>query len=155
MAVTNNYYDKALVEMAKSRPDMKKVFFLLEKSLKLGNPEAAYALGTWYLHGRYVKKNIKKAVALLRQSAKDNVPNAIFDMAVCYEKGVGVRKNPRKSMEHYLRAFLYGDKQSTYEIGRCYYYGIGVSKDRRLAKIWLDRARGLGVGNRKTKEDDS
>ena len=106
--------------------------------------EATYALATWYLHGKYFKQDLRKAAMLLREAARSNIADALYDLAVSYEEGKGVKKNLEKACELYLRAALQGDEQSTYEVGRCYYYGIGVSQDRKIAKVWLDRAESLG-----------
>ena len=138
-------YQEALKEISRKKPNVIRVRSLLESSLRAGNPNAAYALGTWYLHGAHLPRDRKKAMALLRQAAKQNVPNALFDVAVSYEKGIGVRKNPGLAFNHYVRAALHGERQSVYEVGRCYYHGIGVDVNRRLAKIWLERARELGI----------
>lgn len=145
MTDCSDSYQIALEEISKETPDIDKVIFLLEKSSREGDSRATYALGTWYLYGKHLKKNITKAVKLLRQAAKNNEPNALYDMAVCYETGSGVKKNLRLAIEHYMRASLQGDEQSIYEVGRCYYYGIGISENRRLAWIWLDHARKLGI----------
>jgi TPR repeat protein len=142
---TNDLYETALVEANKKNPDNNKVLSLLTKSLEEGNPKSAYALGTWYLHGYHVKKNLRKAIQLLRKAARENISEALFDLAVCYEKGAGVKKNEKLALEHYLCAALHGDEQSVYEVGRCYYHGIGVDKNRRVAKVWLDRASELGI----------
>ena len=140
-------YAEALDEVSKKTPDVEKVLGLLNRSLATGDSQAAYALGTWYLHGyeTHVKKDIRKAIQLLRQAANGNVPDAVYDMAVSYETGVGVKKNPKLAMEYYLRAALLGEKQSFFEVGRCYYHGIGIEQNKRLAKIWYDRAEELGV----------
>lgn len=89
---TNDLYQMALVEAKKKKPDNKKVFSLLMKSMRKGNPQATYALATWYLHGKHVKKNLHKAIQLLRQAVRMNVKEALFDLAVSYEKGIGVKK---------------------------------------------------------------
>lgn len=138
-------YQEALREASKRRPDTNRVRDLLERSLKAGSPEAAYALATWHLHGKHLPQNRKKAVSLLREAADGGVKNAMYDLAVCYEKGAGAKRNPQRAFEHYVQAALHGDKQSVYEVGRCYYYGIGTPKLRALAWIWLDRAREVGV----------
>lgn len=138
-------YDQALLEAKKKKPNDELVFDLLNQSLEEGDAKAAYALGTWYLHGNYVKKDMRKAVRLLKQAAEGNVPDALFDLANCYEKGAGLKKNDRLAFENYLKAALCNDAQSIYEVGRCYFYGIGVEKERRLAQIWLDRAKDLGI----------
>ena len=145
MAAKLDAYKIALKEASKKNANNKKVFALLNQSLDKRDPRAAYALGTWYLYGKHVEKNIRKGIKLIRQAAEKNVPDALYDLAVSYETGDCLPKNKKLAAEYYLRAALYGEKQSIYEVGRCYYYGIGVPKDRRLAKVWFDRAKELGV----------
>lgn len=147
MSTAEELYDEALLEVSRENADIDKVVLMLRKSIAEGEPRAAYALGTWYLHGYGDKigKDIDKALELLQQAASENVPGALFDLAVCYEKGEGLTKNLRTAMEYYLRAALNGDDQSVYEVGRGYHYGIGFEKDRKLSEIWFDRAEALGV----------
>jgi TPR repeat protein len=140
-------YREALKEALKKNGDINRVSRFLRAALNAGSPDAAYALGTWYLHGHNVRMNWRRAVGLLRQAAEGNVADAMYDLALCYEKGAGTRKSLRRAVEYYLRAALHGEKQSLYEVGRCFYYGIGVAKSTRLAWIWIDRARELGVSD--------
>jgi TPR repeat protein len=88
---------------------------------------------------------MRRAVALLREAANGDVPDALYDLALCYENGEAVARNAAKAVELYLRAALLGETQSVYEVGRCYFYGIGVERDRRIARVWFDRAKKLGV----------
>jgi TPR repeat protein len=134
-------YKQALKEMSKTTPNTAKAFKLLQSALDNEDENAAYALGTWYLHGRHVKKNHTKAVELLELAAKKNVSAALFDLAVCYEKGTAIKKNKKKAYELYLKSAVWGDRQGFYEVGRCLFYGIGVKQDKNLATIWLDRAK--------------
>jgi TPR repeat protein len=146
----NDPYEQAYKEMMKDSPDEKLAFSLLMQSHESGDSRATYALATWYLFGRYVKKDIKKAVTLLKQSADKKVPNALYDLAVCYEKGEGVSKDERQAFDLYMKAALRNESQSVQEVARCYWFGIGVNEDRRTAIIWYERAKELGVGE----EDD-
>lgn len=138
-------YNKALDEASKASPNTELVLKLLDEAIGKGSLKACYALGTWYLHGNYVTKDLTKAVELLKKATKGNVPEACFDLAVCYETGEGVEKNDKKAFEHYLRAALWEDKQSIYEVGRCFYYGIGTDENKSIGNIWLDRAEFLGI----------
>ena len=137
-------YLAALKEMERKSPNPSKAFPLLEKALNDDDPRAAYALGTWYLHGFYVEKNVRKGLKLIRAAAKRNVPSALYDLAVSYEKGEGVKEDASRAAELYLKAALHGDDQAVFEFGRCLYHGVGVPADRKLARVWLDRARDLG-----------
>lgn len=133
-------YDLAEKKARRKNPPLAEVARLLEAAHEAGDARAAYALATWYLHGKFFEKNMRRAVALLREATEGDVPDALYDLALCYENGEGVRRNAAKAVELYLRAALLGETQSVYEVGRCYYYGIGVEKDRRIARVWLDRA---------------
>ena len=137
--------NQALKEMTRDKPDLKKVFGLLEKSAQQNNHEALYALGTWYLHGRFVKKNIFLAVKYFTKSIEGDNRNAYYDLALCYEKGEGVKKNYKKAFAFYLKAALLGDDQSLYEVGRCFYYGIGISRNQNIGSIWIKHAKRKGV----------
>lgn len=144
---TNSSYAQAIKLMKSSSPDEKKGAQLLEKALEEQDPRAYYALATWYLHGRYYKKDLKKAVSLLKKAAKENIAEAAFDLALCYEKRAGISYSPTKAYEFYLKAALLGDAQSFYEIGRLYYYGIGTPKDEDIAEIWLSHAEKLQISD--------
>lgn len=133
--------------MEQFEPDIRLVFELLTKSANLGNAEALYAIGTWYLRGRFVKKAPATAVGYLLKAAEGNHAPAYYDLAVCYEKGVGIQKDHKKAFSCYLNAALFGDKQSLYEVGRCFYYGVGIPKNLSVANIWLKHARINGIEN--------
>ena len=145
MAKKNRYLQQAFLEMQKTKPNLKAAFDLLKLSAESNNYEALYAIGTWYLHGRYVKKNAATAVSYFLESIKGNNSNAFYDLALCYEKGVGAKRNVKRAFECYLNAALLGDKQSLYEVGRCYYYGIGIAKNQNVGLIWLKYAESKGI----------
>jgi uncharacterized protein len=69
---------KALHEMEKQSPDLKKAFEFLERSAIENNYEALYAIGSWYLTGRLVKKNPFLAVEYFLRSIEGNNSNAFF-----------------------------------------------------------------------------
>jgi TPR repeat protein len=119
---------------------------MLEDALSRGDARAAYALGTWYIHGREptVRKNLKEAVRLLRIAAAAGVPDALYDLAVCYQKGAGVVKNELRAAALYLEAGLRGEAGGLKEIGRCFYHGYGVDRNTKIARVFLDRAAELG-----------
>lgn len=141
----NDFYEEALAEMSNDKSDPERALELLNTALEKGSPDAAYALGTWYLHGEHVEKDTAKAMVLLKRAADKNVAAACYDLAVSYETPKGVASNLEKAFELYVRAALHGDNQSFHEVGRCYYYGIGTLRNERLAEIWLEKAEELGV----------
>ncbi|WP_116004323.1 MULTISPECIES: tetratricopeptide repeat protein [unclassified Simplicispira] len=142
-------YELALAAASSSQPKLEAARSLLEEAHQNGDPRATYALATWCLfgHGGF-ELDLKRAVALLKEASKADIPSAHFDLAVCYEKGSGVRRNNKLAYRHFLAASLYGDNDAYGEVGRCLYYGIGIDRDRKAAKIWLRRARMMGVNIR-------
>ena len=138
-------YDLALELMLQSKPDIKRVTLLLNKGVEEGNSDSAYALGTWYLLGKNLEKDMCKAIDLLTLADDLNHPDACFDLAICYEKSEGISQDLERAFHLYLRAALYGDEQSFSEVGRCYYHGIGTKPDEVLADIWLEKTEALGI----------
>lgn len=139
MANTGNTHLKRALALAKTKDhDPDEVLALLKKADELGNAEAAYAIGTWYLFGKHVRKNFRTAVEHLQRAAARGWPNAAFDLAVCYEKGAGVPKDKAEAFTLYMKAARRGDPQAAYEVGRCFYWGIGTTKNVRAAEVWFE-----------------
>ena len=143
----DSLYESALKEMRLPHPNNENVARMLRQAIDLGSARAAYALATWYLHGKddVVAQDYTEAVRLLRVAAEAHVPSALYDLAACYANGEGVDKNPWKAFELYLVAALHGDDDAVFKVGRAYFYGVGVAEDRRVAELWLDRAEELGT----------
>lgn len=136
-------YDRAMKLATKSNPDLNAALALLQEASDKDYPDAHYALATWYLFGKVVRRDYKMAVAYLLKCS-DVVAKASYDLAVCYEKGKGVDKDKAMALEYYMRSALLGDCQAHYEVGRCFYYGIGAGKNKCLGKLWMDKAGELG-----------
>lgn len=152
---TNKIYLRALNEMRSKAPRLDVAWSMLEEALNEGSADAAYAMATWYLHGMHVRKNASKAVALLEIGSTAGIPSAKYDLAICYENGKGVVKNLKKAFSLYVEAALRGESSSIYEVGRCYFYGIGTRQDRTVARLWLDRAREVGITEQGGREADA
>jgi TPR repeat protein len=112
-------------------------FHLLERSAGMGNAEAIYAIGTWYLFGSHVRKNYRTAAEFLQRASDLGHAAALFDLAISYEKGKGVERDKGQAFRLYMKAALAGDQQAKYEVGRCFYWGIGTTKDRQAAEVWF------------------
>lgn len=111
-----------------------KAYPLLKASAESGDAVSKYALGTWYLHGFFLEKDVRTAIKLLREAADENVAFAAFDLAVCYELGTGLKKNLGKAVQYYLRAFLFGDIEGAVELERVLYWEKEKPKTRKLSK---------------------
>lgn len=145
MSTGETLVKRALAEMDKEHPDLAKTFSFLERAAAFENPEALYAIGTWYVFGKYVKQDIVKGVSYFKRSARYGYVMAYADLGIAYESGKGTRKNLKKTFECYLSGALEGNDQCYYEVGRCFYYGIGIKQDRTIARIWLNHAEKKGI----------
>lgn len=86
MAKGDKLYFQALKEASKNTEiGDSNALELLNRAIDKGNSKAQYALATWYLYGKTVKKDYKVAVKLLFESSLQNNELACFDLAVCYE----------------------------------------------------------------------
>lgn len=111
-----------------------KAYALLQAAVDDGDASSKYALGTWYLHGFFVKKNMRTAIKLLREAADENVAFAAFDLAVCYERGEGVKRDFAQAARYYLRAFLFGDIQGAGAVERLLFWKKEALAGRKLSK---------------------
>lgn len=133
-------YDDALRLMNDAVPNTVEVRHLLDAAISDGDDRAEYALATWYLHGKHVKKNVTKGIELLERAATKGNADASFDLAVCYERGQGVAKSDAEAFRLYRDAAKRGDPEAMQEVGRMLYYGLGVAEDRQAADRWLAKA---------------
>lgn len=138
-------YEQALALAKEQDFDPREVVELLKTAMTDGDDRAAYALGTWYLHGTHVRKNEKKAFAMIKVAAGGGNPSALYDLAVFYEKGVVVEVDETAALSFYMDAAIRGDSQSHYEVGRMFWYGLGTTESRVIAEVWLKRAEELGI----------
>jgi Sel1 repeat len=116
----------------------------LQKVADTGYAPAIYALATWYLHGREVKKDHIEAAKLLKKATDAGFPPAERDLAICYELGSGVKEDHKQAFEYYLRAANNSDLEAQGEVARCYYYGIGTEEDKPAAAKWYQIAAKRG-----------
>jgi len=140
-------YKKALAFANRKTPDFTSALHHLQKALGEGSPHAAWALGTWYLHGHHVKKNKRHAVKLLKIAAAANIPEAHYDLGVSYETGDGTTQNYKRALFHYLASAIYGDAQGLRESGRFYWHGIGTEKNRKIARMMIEKSKTMGAKN--------
>jgi TPR repeat protein len=131
---------RALSRAGKGRTRLESALGLLRQAAALGSAEADYAIGTWYLFGRYVPKSLADAERHIRKAAKAGYPAALFDLAVMCETGRGAPKDKVRAFELYLRAALRGDSDAIESVARCVYHGIGTAKNRGLGSLLQDYA---------------
>jgi TPR repeat protein len=122
----------------------------LREAAATGYSPALYALATWHLFGRGVKKDFKKAFSLLLESAEQNYAPAEYDIAVSFEMGKGTTKSEESAFLYYRRAAEHGDVAGMTEVARCYWFGIGTAQDCRKAANWYLKAARRGDAESQT-----
>lgn len=70
---------------------------MLEKGVKLKDPESLYTVGRMYMEGIKYDKNINKGIKLLLLAANRNHPGALFLLSNYYLNGILVKQDIKKS----------------------------------------------------------
>jgi len=76
----------------------------LKKAAAGGDPHAQTKLGTLYMKGFGVSKNLKKAAELYDNAARHGSASAQFHLAAMYEKGEGISRDLNKAIKLYQQA---------------------------------------------------
>jgi TPR repeat protein len=108
---------------------------MIEKLHREGNPTAAYAIGTWHLHGTHgYALSTEKAAPYLQYATEHSIPEAAYDLGVLVEtERLGTRAR-RDAFGHYVLAAILGDQEGAEEVARCFYWGIGTFRNREAAE---------------------
>jgi TPR repeat protein len=129
---------RGLARGKQRQANLSESFRLLQRAAKSGNAEAEYAIGTWYLFGKYLAKSSEKAARHFAKAARGGHAPAMFDLAIMYETGSGVKQNKSRAFELYVRAALRGDVDSIKSVARCVFHGIGPIRHQKLGHLITD-----------------
>lgn len=128
-----------------SRSDFNKAKILSE----LGISSAVAILGTFYILGEFVEKDVNKGIYLVESAAKRGNKHAIYGLGKLYQEGVHVKKDHKKAFEYFNQIRDSGSHEVFYELGKMYSYGIGVDKDIEVGRELLRQATSKGNTNAK------
>ena len=126
-----------------------------QKAVDMGNPFAAYSLGSLYRRGEGVEQNDKQAFSLFLMAASDKIsPNAyaMYQLGGMYQNGIGTEQDLKESERWYQRAyqgFLSLEEKSRddklwYRLGQMNMAGIGTAVNLEAAKLYFNRSAGYG-----------
>ena len=94
MTMLGELYANAMgVKRDYAKAALKRAAELLRVAADAGNPEAQYALATFYKEGTGVEKNLDKAVRLLQAAALADNVDATVEYAIALYNGTGTPKN--------------------------------------------------------------
>ncbi len=125
-------YSLALAHYAglgQTEPKLTTAFTLMEKAAKAGLPEAAYALGLFYLNGTGCEQDHDKGVSWLERAAEKDHAAALVMLAIGYwgEDGYNIKlpRDYKKSLELNLRAAALGNPVAQNHAGYMLYRQMG------------------------------
>ena len=94
MAKGDKLYHQALKLASQKKYNHLEVIVLLTKAIdKYHNSKAAYALATWYLFGKHVRKNYVKAFQSYLLASFYGNSKAKYEVGRCFYYGFGVLKD--------------------------------------------------------------
>jgi TPR repeat protein/formylglycine-generating enzyme required for sulfatase activity len=94
-------------------------------------------LGSFYLFGRGVEKNIPLGINLLEKVAKSGEPSALNNLGTLYFDGKDVEKNIALANKYFLKAANKGNPVAMYNLGKSYRY---YDKNYNEAYKWFKKA---------------
>lgn len=125
--------------------NLSRAVFFLRRSAKLGNPDAQYMLGHFYLNKiGTCRHEFKKAFRLFAFAHKAGLVAATCELAYCFSNGIGCAQDKKKALKLYRQAALAGDGLSSFNAGLFYEFGLGCRKDKRKAMAYYRRAACAG-----------
>jgi TPR repeat protein len=109
---------------------------LMKMASNAGNPQAQYALATFYKEGRGVKMDAKEATRLLAAAARAGYTDAEVEYAIALFNGMGVPKDERASGEFLLKAARKNSAPAQSRLALIYATGRGFKADPIQAARW-------------------
>ena len=136
-----------LVRSASARaaePDIPKI----QAGAERGSIAEEIKLGTAYLTGQGVARDVKQAAYWYEKAANSGDPGAQLEIGYFYQAGIGVDRNPARAAQWFERASSSGLTGAKVNLGVAYVWGSGVRKDPAFAAQLFRQAakRGDGAG---------
>ena len=101
-----------------------------------GNPQAQYALATFYKEGRGVKMNAQEATRLLAAAARAGYTDAEVEYAIALFNGTGVKQDERAAGEFLIKAAKKNSAPAQSRLALMYASGRGIKADPVEAARW-------------------
>jgi len=120
---------------------------LLRIAADAGNPEAQYALATFYKEGTGVPKDAEKAARLLQAASLAGNVDAEVEYAIALFNGTGTPKNEVAAVELLRKAAKQNNPIAQNRLARVLASGQGTPVDRVEALKWHTIAKTAGKGD--------
>ena len=120
--------------------DLPQGIALLEHAAAAGDRTAIYSLGTSYIEGRGVTKDVERGRGLFEVAARLGEPSAMNALGVMYLRGESVSADPALARRYFEEAAARGDVYGIANLGRVYLNGIDAAKDPSRALTYFEKA---------------
>ena len=107
---------------------------------EMGNAEALFNMGIFYLEGMGCDQDMEKCANYLHRAARRRHPEAQFAYADLLSNGWGVEQDEKRAMKWYLDAAENGHVEAMYRLGEIYEEGRIVPEDLAAAAKWYNAA---------------
>lgn len=97
-------------------------------------------LGTLYLNGWGVEKNIELALENYKCAAALGDEDAMNQIGVIFLEGGGFEADPKQAYYWFNEAAIKGSIVAMYNLGYCYQNGVGVDEDAEIAAEWYKKS---------------
>ena len=119
---------------------------LFERAAEKGHKRAQLNLGTLYLRGQGVPRDLIQARAWLEKAAADGDPYALYALGRAMSESLGpANADQVRASDLYRRAAEKGHPFAALRYGLALFDGSGVKRDVVAAQRWLVHAQGNGV----------
>lgn len=119
----------------------------LRAAAVMGDPIAAYEIGSRYFEGRGVPVNHAEAIEWFERAMKKGSAPAAYRMGGVYEKGQGAPRNLQEAKRFYLIAAEAGHIKAMHNLAVLYSEGVDGTPDYKTAARWFRAAAERGVAD--------
>jgi localization factor PodJL len=114
---------------------------------ELGDPAAAFEIGTRLAEGRGVPANLEQALVWFERAARTGLVPAQFRLGSAYEKGEGTPRDPARARDLYTAAAQQGHAKAMHNLAVLYAEGIDGKPDYANAVQWFRRSAQFGLAD--------
>lgn len=118
----------------------------LHSAVKQGEPWAELVLGTLYLEGGAIEKDVEKGLMLVTRAANRGDVRAQTELATMYEAGRLISQSDTEALKWWIAAAEQGSHVARHSVAVYYYQGKGVPKDYVKAYMWAKLGADQGYG---------
>ena len=104
---------------------------------KQNYPEAQFNLGSIYLNGKYVVRDINKAIHYYSLAADQSTPQAEFNLGVIYLNGKYVVRDINKAIHYFSLASNQNYPEAQFNLGIIYYIGEYIKQDIKKGRYYI------------------